>query len=217
MANKKMTDFRKGKNEIATKGAAKQAIANMDVLFQRVETLTNLVLGVSKKMFEMDGRLRTATRTSNACDWRTLAIVDIMDEMAKHGHPGFSKNIIAARAEKLQVENFEKDAAEFDRINGLIAVVGHAENGHYATVSIDYFKDGVKLDDQKTVRSKIHLGQHELFPELDEQIMGMKVGEKKMFPLNMMGMTDSAELELLDLKKAQPKEAPNGSESTPQG
>lgn len=210
MANTKMTDFRKrtGQKDFSKKDA-KEAAANYELLSQRIETLTTLVFGLSKRIFEMDGKLRSVTRDANAAQWRSQAILEVLNETVDaNGVVLVTKKAVAAKAEQLQIEDFSKDAAEFDRVNDLTAVEGPAELGHFATVSIDYFKAGVKLEEQKTVRSKIHLGKHELFPELDDQIKGMIVGEVKRFPLSLMGLTDEAELQLIDLKKPQPKEEP---------
>jgi hypothetical protein len=210
MANSKMTDFRKKRD--FTKKDVKEAAANYELLSQRIETLTTLVFGLSKRVYEMDRRLRDVGRDANAAQWRSQSLVEVLSEATPtviiDGKPQAMKTALANKAEDLQIADFNASAAEFDKANKLVVVDGAAEAGHFATVSIDYFKDGAKLEEQRTVRSKIHLGQHELFPELDDHIKGMKVGETKKFPLSLMGLTDEAELHLFDLKKPQPKEEP---------
>lgn len=207
MANSKMTDFRNSRK--ISKKETKEALANHEILSQRLETATTLLFGLSKRVFEMDKKVRDLTRTANAADWRSSAILEVLAvSVDQNGVPLIAKASVSTKAEELQIEDFDARAVEFDKINGLVPVDGPAEKGHFATVSMDYFKDGVKLEEQKTVRSKIHLGEHELFPELDAFIMGMKVGETRKFPLSLMGLTDDVEVFLIDLKKAQPKEAP---------
>jgi hypothetical protein len=203
-----MTDFRKGRREF-TKKDAKEQQANFEILSQRLETATTLLFGLSKRVFEMDKKLRQVTREANAAQWRSAALVEIETPEIKA--------MIAKKAEELQIKDFEQDAAEFDKLNNLIPAQSAAENGFFATVSMEYFKDGQKLEEQKTVRSKIHLGQHELFPELDAQIVGMSVGETKKFPLNLMGLTDEVEVHLIDLKKPQPKEEPKNEPAKTEG
>jgi hypothetical protein len=212
MANEKMTDFRKKRNNDFTKGKAKEAMANVELLHQRIETLTKLVFGLSGKLFEMEKKVRNVTRDANAAQWRSQAIVEVLAGFLhltdSDGNLVYPRGLISETAEKLQIREFEKDAAEFDRVNDLLPFDGTAAMGHFAVVQMDYYKDGTRMEDQRTVRSKIHLGQHELFPELDELIVGMRVGETKKCPLNLMGLTDEVEILLLDLKQPKPKEEP---------
>lgn len=219
MSNAKMTDFRKGRKDF-TKKDAKETLANYEILSQRLETLTTLVFGLSKRIFEMDKKLRDVTRTSNAADWRSSATIEVLSaSVDQNGVPLITKDGIAVKAEQLQIQDFEASSTEFDKVNKLVPAETPAAKGHFATVSMDYFKDGKKLEEQKTVRSKIHLGQHELFPELDAHILGMNVGETKKFPLNLMGLTDEVEVFLFDLKRPmeQPKKELKDEPATPEG
>jgi hypothetical protein len=185
-----MKDFRGRKN--------KEAAANQVKGLNDHNYLLKVILGLANRVKQLEDRLNSVTPTAKIADWRSMATVKLLE----------LKNVVTfdevvKLAEELEITNFEQDSAEEDLRKGLLSVFPdtQAEVGHFGTFTLDVFKDDKELEFQKVVRAKVQIGKNELFHELDDALVGMKVGEVKSFPLNLMGQTDTAKITLLGLKK----------------
>ncbi|NBP02991.1 MAG: hypothetical protein EBU90_23340 [Proteobacteria bacterium] len=111
---------------------------------------------------------------------------------------------VLGEIERLQVEDFNEASKEDDTARNLVDASDEtAQNGLHAIIQMNTFKDGKEIVDERMVRSKIEIGKVELLQEIDELLVGMKVGERKRFPLNIQGKTDEAEVVLIGLRKKQ--------------
>ncbi len=193
--NEKASQFR-SKRDVKALGL--QADQNHTALQQ----MQQLVMGLSLKTFELETKLRHAENVARLCEYRTRAIVGLMEG----GQPVGEKSVIR-RIMQFQEEEFEKGSALDDQQRNLEVVTSEtAQSGMIAITTIRLFKDGAELEDERVVRSKIELGRNELFKGLDEAIIGLQIGESKSFPLNIQDKTDSAEVTLLGLRRAQTPE-----------
>lgn len=162
---------------------------------QRFGQLQQLVLTNLKKQFELEQRIGQIGALARMADWRSLAILRLLQQQ------GVTTEQIEAMQEQLQVEDFEKRSDEDDATRKLTNADSEAAaNGHTAILSFKVYKNGVELKEERMVRSKINIGQGEFLPEIDAQVLGMKVGETKTFPLNIQEKTDQAEVTLIGLR-----------------
>jgi len=182
-------------DKFAGKAVLKELVENKDNQQNQIHSLKQALMSIYQKMYQMDAAIQQNQRVGNALDFRTRALSQLLERA------GVTEKQIREKVEELQVEQFERDSAEDDKNRNLVAAEGPAQNGLFATTTIRLFKDGVEVENEKIVRSKIELGKSELLPEVDQAIAGMSVGDTKTFALDLQGRTDTAELTLLSLKK----------------
>lgn len=201
MSNDKMNNYR-GRSVKEANMNIDQHQEMLNKQEKNISTMFQLILGISKRVFDMERKINSVIPVARASDWRSLALIETLHTRATHGEDLPTKEEIAHMAELLQIIHFDKESAEDDLRNGLETVNDEvAAPGLFAIATINLFKGGIELPEERVVRTKIELGAHELFPELDDAIIGMKVGEKKKFPLDIQGRTDFAEITLMALKK----------------
>jgi hypothetical protein len=217
MGNQKMQEFRKR--------SQKEAVLNQQKQGQDIQQMFKMLLGLASRLYAAERRMNALFPTAKIADWRSLAIMKLLDEEAHKIQPAqlnITEARVIAKAEQLQVETFEADSAEDDIARKLEPVSSEASaaKGMFAVATMKLYNKGQELEEQRVVRTKIEIGMAELFPELDEVVVGMKVGESKRFPFSLQGKTDEAEVTLLGLrKKPEPvepaKEGSNEQEEAP--
>jgi FKBP-type peptidyl-prolyl cis-trans isomerase (trigger factor) len=172
----------------------------------QIQQLQKTVMGVFQKMFQIEQRTNSSSRIENVLDFRTRAVVEILKEKL-----GITDEQIKNKIFDLQVEQFTTESAADDVERNLEEADGAVENGMFAISTIKVFKDGVEVEQQRVVRSKVEVGKAEFLPEIDSALVGMKVGETKTIDLNLQGQTDKAEITVLGLRKHK-VEAPKAEE-----
>lgn len=201
MSNSRMTDFRKTKTVKETHATVNQTAADVQKMFQ-------MLLGLAGRIYKLEQRFNSVWPIAKLADWRSLAIMKVLSGSLIPLGDSFA-TAVTAMAEHLQIEDFNVESQEDDLSKGLEVIEGIAAKGHYAIATVHVFKGDRELEDQHLVRIKIHLGSNELFPELDDVIIGMSVGESKRFKIELLGQTDSAVVTLLGLRqKVVPPAAP---------
>lgn len=178
--------------------AKKEALAQeADKPSSDVQHLFKMILGLSQRLFNLERRLNIVFPIAKIADWRSMALMKLMSE----GTP-VTEDAVCRRAEELELVNFDLENIEDDKKRGLVSDnEATADKDHFAIAHLKIYKDNRELEDQQVVRTKIQLGRNELFPELDDAIIGMKVGEQKRFKLDLLGQSDEAEVFLLGLRK----------------
>lgn len=193
---------------------AKLAAAQQQNNAENINMLRQALSGLYQKLFELQNKLEDLTGSAKAADWRSLAIMKLLSKA------GISEDEVTAKAEELQVNAFDKESSLDDEAKGLEVHDGVAETGNTAIAQIKVYKDGVEISESQVVRSKFELGKNELLPEIDEAVLGMKVGDRKRFPLSLAGKTDEGEILLVSLrrkKQAAPSVETNQEVSTNSG
>jgi len=186
------------------KTALKELVENKDNQQNQIQMLRQSLVDVYQKLYQIESSVQTGQRISGALDFRTRAIVALLQKVS------ITEQQVKEQIEALQVEQFNRDSDEDDKKRGLVDELNEAaKSGHFAITTIRIFKNGEEVDSEKIVRSKVELGKEELLPEIDNAVIGMKVGETKKFPLNLQGRSDTAELTLLSLKKKEENKQPS--------
>jgi hypothetical protein len=182
-------------DKFSKKTAMKELLENKDAQQNQLHSLKQAIMAIYQKLYQMDSAIQGNQRVSSALDFRSRAIVSLLEKV------GISEKEIKDQVQELQVEQFDRDSAEDDKKRNLVPSEGPAASGQYATTTIRVFKDGLEVESERIVRSKVQLGKAEFLPEVDEAVLGMNVGETKSFPLNLQERTDTAEVTLLSLKE----------------
>jgi hypothetical protein len=199
-----MTDFRKRN--------LKEAQINAENIQKQINQLFQLILELSGRYFKFERNVNKMLSKmclyADQAEWRSLAIMKLLDQCTKMNIPQFpSEEQIVQLAEQLKIEEFNKESDDEDIARGMqIADEDIAEKGYSAIFSIKFFNKGEELIQERKPRCRVNVGDYELFPELDDVLKGMKVGEVKVFPLGLQGQTDMAEICLLGLRKPKPQE-----------
>lgn len=171
------------------------------------QNLQKIIMNLAARLFKLERRVNEDYfAKARIADWRSLAIMKLMDEQAvealRKGFPAITEKMVIEKAEQLQIEDFEKDSSEQDKIKNLVVCDDEvASNGHHAIGTMKVFKDGAELEEQRIIRTKFEIGLAEHFPEVDEAVRGLKVGESRRFKLSLQGKTDEAEFFLTGLRK----------------
>ena len=186
-------------DKFSTKTALKELMENTDQYQNELNTLKQAMMGIYQKLYQLENASQNARRADNLLDFRTRAITNLL------GRLGVSDADVKAEVFTLQVQQFERDSAEDDKKRNLVPANGPAQKGQFAITTIRLFKDGVEVEDERVVRSKVELGKAEFLPEVDEAIYGMQIGDTKTFPLKLGAVVDSAELTLLSLADKAPE------------
>lgn len=188
--NKRAIEFRGRKNKLDHLNSQK---ANQELAY-----LTSLYLGLAKRVFDMEKRMRLVFPMARGADYRSLAMMRIFESKF-----GVTREEVARVSNEVMVEDFDEQDSKDDLLKNLEPVLdAKAEAGLHAVINLKIFKNGVELMEEEVPRSKIELGKNELFPELDAAILGMSPGESKTFPLSIAGQSDNATVTLIALKKA---------------
>lgn len=180
---------------------------------EQVGQQRQLVVALAQRLFEMDqtlnlmkARLSRAEATARYADYRTTALVRILQ-----GAGNFTEEQILNEIEALQVKDFDHNSAVEDaKLNLEDAGQGPAENNQHAIYSVKLYKNGTELAAERIVRAKGQLGNPDdsraTLPGVFDAIVGMNVGESKRIPMDLQGQTDQAEITLLGLRKAKPEQ-----------
>lgn len=189
-------------DKFSKKKSIRELVANSDSQESQLKQLQQAVVAVYQKLFQVEKTSQNQRRIDDVLDLRTRAVMSLLEKV------GITESDIKAKINDLQVENFDRQSAEDDKRRNLEPAEGPAEKGHIATTTILVYKDGVEVEDERVVRSKVELGKAEFLQEVDDAVIGMQVGETKEFPLSLQGKTDTAKLTLLALSKAKTEETP---------
>ena len=182
------------------KQTARTALSN-------TQELQKMVLNLATRLYRLEHRIsEDYFAKARVADWRSLAIMKLMDEQSVEallkGFTGITEKMVIEKAEQLQIEDFEKDSSEQDRVKNLVSCDDElAANGHYAIGTMKVFKEGKELEEQRIIRTKFEIGLAERFPEVDEAVRGLKVGESRRFKLSLQNKPDEAEFFLTGLRK----------------
>jgi len=166
-----------------------------------IRDLAALQIGLAKRIFDLEKEMRQASAMaiaiSKAADYRCLAIMEVLEDQ------GVPKETFIEKANKVMTKDFWNQSDIEDRNKGLIAVDAPAEKSHHAIFNCKFFKgkNMEELPDDELPISKIELGKGELFPEIDDAIVGMRPGEIKTFDVCLQGKTDQATVTLFGLRK----------------
>lgn len=188
----KIQEYRKRSAKLATE----QESANVNKLDQ----LTKLVINVHNRLKQTEDELYTFKQTAKMADWRSLAIMKLLDKA------GITEDDVIKKAEDIQADSFDVESNKDDIANGLIPTNGPATLGMHAIVSLSASKGGLQVDELNVFRSKCTLGQENLLKEVDDAVIGMSIGETKEFPLDVQGKTDTGRVTLLGLRVSKPTE-----------
>lgn len=161
--------------------------------------ITQLVSALALRMFSVERKVQEMSIRAKKADWRSAAILNILQEKSLMSE----KEIEVAIANVQQKELNQEIEIAVQRL-GLEDVPKEvvAEKGHHAIVTVEFLKEGKVLEGE-TIKAMIELGKYEVFPELDDAVLGMTVGETKDFGLEIMDQTDSARVTLAGLKRRQ--------------
>lgn len=192
MSNKRIVDFRNRKKRLQE--------LNADQGTNVQEQMMGLLLGLSKRIFELERELKevkTLLPIAKAADYRSLSVQRILEEKAI-----IKKDEMLRVNNDIIVEDFDLKSIQDDKIKGLEVVEDRpAQKDDFVILNLKFFKDGKELEEEEYPRSKVCLGSIELFPELHDAVMGMKVGGKKLFPVELMGQTDHSQVTLIGIRQ----------------
>lgn len=172
-----------------------QGASNAEALKQSQQML----FAMSYKLFELENQLKATHSNMRVLDYKITAYSAFLDRM------GVSKAELNAEIVRLQEADFEVDSQADDEARGLTRAdeSAPAALGQVAILTIRFFKAGLELTNERIVRSKIDLGKNEIFGgKLDEQVLGLLVGQTKRFPISVGEGIDEAEVTLLGLRDA---------------
>ena len=124
----------------------------------------------------------------------------------------------AAMVNKIQIEDFEAAVAMEDKGKDLTAVDGASSLGHFITVKMQAMNPdtGETIEKFSKLRSRVQIGSGNLHPVIEQELVGLKVGETKEFNFTMPEQLPDKEyankpvkfkVEVIDLKQEPPKPA----------
>jgi hypothetical protein len=162
-----------------------------------MEAFARVVSGLALRTYSLDKRVQRLYTRAQKSDWRSSALMKIL-----HDKGIISYEDVAEAANFVQQKELDQEIELVCKQQSLedAPQEDEAQKGYYAIVKVDFVKDDQKLEGE-TVKAMVQLGQYELFPELDDAVLGMKTGESKVFGLEVMNQTDSASVELIGLKR----------------
>ena len=187
---RKSNKLRSAATEVGTVKPPTTTTINPEIL---TKLFTNIVERISKLELAMDGIVRMA----EAADFRSLALQRVIENEL-----GVESKTVTEYYQQIVIDSFNARSEHDDHMRGLQHVLEReAQPEDHAIINLKLFDRTKELKEQEQVRSKIHLGQSDLFPEVDQAVLGMKVGEQKRFPLSIGGKTDEALVSLLGLRE----------------
>jgi hypothetical protein len=189
VSNKKAQQYYKNTNHVGA-----QTQSNTEYL----EKMGQIILPMSMKIFELEknieslnNKLIQSKALAKAADYRSLALQNLS---------GHDPAVVREAILKLQKVDFLEASDADDKQKNLTVSQGPAEEGQYAIVSGKVFKDGVALENEEIVGSKIELGQDELFKGIDSDIIGMNVNEVKDIKFLVQDQEYQINIQLLGLR-----------------
>ena len=159
---------------------------------------TELVMALQlleRRLQEVESELKFTRSASRKADWRSIALLRLMSDKLT-----LPESEITNKIEEVQIEAYNADSAQDDLNKNLVDTTELADTEMTAIIQLKTYLNGQQVANGSILRSKIVIGQHTIVKELDEALLGMKVGESKKFPLVMQGQTDEAEVTLYALK-----------------
>jgi hypothetical protein len=114
--------------------------------------------------------------------------------------------------EKIQIEDFEMAVKMEDAGKSLIPVEGASSLGQYIVVKMEAFQPdtGAKLEKFSKLRSRVQIGSGDIHPVMEQELVGLKVGDTKEFTFKMpeqlpdkefAGKDVKFKVEVIDLKQ----------------
>lgn len=165
--------------------------------------MTQLVSALALRMFSVEKQAREMSIRAKKADWRSAALLNVLEAKGLLNEKEI-ENAIADVQQKELDQEIEIAVAQLGLEDAPKEV--KAEKGYHAIVAVEFIKDGQILEGE-TMKAMVELGKYEVFPELDDAVLGMAIGETKDFGLQIMDQTDSARVELVGLKR---QREPNG-------
>lgn len=166
---------------------------------QVLHNLNALMLGLLKRVVDLEKKVKDISPYAKFGDVRSLALSRLLIESGIH--VSITDSMLQSKMKEILIEDFEADSADDDRIKNLEVCTGTAKIGCHAIYNLKLFKDGKELEDQEVPRGKVELGKYEQFPELDDALLGMSPGQSKKIKLELMGKTDEGLFTLIGLRK----------------
>jgi hypothetical protein len=185
------------------KREAKDAMVKNQHVANEIPAIKQVIGKLFQTLGQLQNQLEQATASAKMADWRSLAILKGLDDVAK-GKVALSdldEAYMINKAEDLQIAAFDKESDVDDAGRKLEKIEGPAEKGQFAIARVRLFKTGEEVQDSQVIRTKFEIGKAELLPQVDEAVIGMNIGDSKRFPLALAGKTDEAEIALYGLRK----------------
>ncbi|MFV0480011.1 MAG: trigger factor [Anaerorhabdus sp.] len=168
--------FRKGQ---APKNLVEKQVSQNNVYIEAIESLANqaLIEGIEEHQLTLVARPELKINSFTADQAEIGFILVVKPEVKLGEYKG-----IEYKVEGVTVEDAEIDAeieTLRERFVDMIAKDGSAENGD--TVVIDFLgkKDGVAFDGGAAQGHQLELGSRTFIPGFEEQLVGVKAGDKK--------------------------------------
>ena len=188
--NKKAQAFR-NKNHIGA-----QTQVNTDTLQQ----LGQIIMPLSLRVFEMEKTIENLQR--QVSEAKTMASLAELKASAIQKLANVDAKAVKAEIVSLQKADFKAKSEADDKRRNLTTVEGAAELGQIALISGEILKDGVSLENEEVIGSKITLGDDDLYEGIDESVIGMVVGETKLIDFKVREETYQFLLTLNGLRTA---------------
>jgi FKBP-type peptidyl-prolyl cis-trans isomerase (trigger factor) len=144
---------------------------------QNLQTLGELIIPLSAKVFDLEKKVERLENQLNAT--KTAATLAEYRAQALQRLSGQSPHAVRDAIVSLQKEDFKRQSDSDDAKRSLTTAEGPATSGQVAVISGKVFQGENELENEEVIGSKITLGDDDLFTGIDEQIIGMIVGETK--------------------------------------
>lgn len=171
-----------------------------------LEGFARMVSGLAFRVFGLDKRVQRLYTRAQKADWRSSALMKILHDKEIITYEDVAKAANHVQQKELD-EEIEMSCAQFNLEDA--PQEGKAQKGDHAIVKVDFVKDKKTLEGE-TIKAMVELGKYDLFPELDDAVIGMKAGESKDFGLEVMSQTDAAIVVLTGLKRPRPGRSMDG-------
>lgn len=199
--NKKAQAFR-NKNHLGQQ--TESNTQNLEQLGQIMMPLAMKVFEIEKTVASLNRQLNESKATAKAAEYRARAL----QNLSTH-----SESTVRAEIVTLQKKDFQIQSDLDDQYRGLTVTEGTATEGQFAIVTGKVFKDGVELENEEVIGSKLELGKDELFKGIDEAIFGMAVNEIKMATFKVQEQEYQFHFQLLGLRNKPVQETTEGNQS----
>jgi hypothetical protein len=192
MKNKRVVDFRKRKNKLK--------IISPEQDGKMMERMVGLILGLSKRLMDLEKEvkdMKVMLPIAKAADYRSLAVQRLLESK------GISnKEEMIKITNEILIEDFDLKSAQDDVTQGLEIVTDRlTQKDDHVIINMKFYKDGKELVEEEYPKTKITIGSYEMFPELDDALISMKIGECKKFPVNLINETDECVVTLIGIRQ----------------
>lgn len=192
MSNKRVVDFRKRKQKLDALNAEQDNQAR--------EQMVGLILGLSKKIFDLEKEvhnMKSMLPIAKAADYRSLAVQRLLESKSLS-----NKDEMLRITNEIVIEDFDLKSTQDDTLQDLETITDRpAQKDDFVILNMKFYKDDKELVEEEYPRTKICLGAYELFPELDDAVIGMKSGDRKKIPVKLLNQTDECLVLLIGIRQ----------------